>query len=219
MTSTATFECRIDDSDMATRELLSLLFLFSVHLFPAACFDVTEVPPLLNGPVFSLATRTTTADDSNAPTSNMNIVTYASPVSIRPKRLWTVGLYKETLSYQNFKKAGKGVLQLLTQDHIPIIRILGGSSGGDVDKQDECYKLGFKWKEIASEKEDYPLVLPKCKSYLLVELVGDLIDGGSHDIAICRITKMFSDSEEAHLETQYLRDCGIITAQGRIADQ
>ena len=202
---------------MAIRALLPLILLYVICLYPVACFDVTEVPPLLNGPVFSLATTTMT-DESNGSSSNMNIVTYASPVSIRPSRLWAMGLYKETLSYQNFKKTGKGVLQLLTQDHIPIVRLLGGSSGRDIDKQEECCKLGFKWTKLVAEEEDYPVVLSGCKSYLCLELVGDLIDGGSHDIAICRITKMFSDSDEAHLETQLLRDLGIITAQGRIAD-
>ena len=42
----------------------------------------------LSVPVYSLAT----ANEDGS--TNMNIVTYASPVSIEPDRLWMVSLYK-----------------------------------------------------------------------------------------------------------------------------
>lgn len=42
----------------------------------------------LSVPVFSLATVN---EDGS---TNMNIVTYASPVGIEPERLWMVSLYK-----------------------------------------------------------------------------------------------------------------------------
>ena len=186
-----------------------LIFLLFLRLCFAASFDVAAGPPLLNSPVFSLATTT---DDG----TNMNIVTYATPVSIRPERLWAIGLYRETLTYETFKKTGKAVLQLLTENHVPIIRLLGGSSGRDLNKGEECRKLGLEWTSL---EEDQPLVLPGCKSYVCLELQGELVNGGSHDIAICRVTGMFTDTPDVpHLETQKLRDLGIITEQGRVAD-
>lgn len=176
-----------------------------------ASFDLaTGNPPLLNSPVYVLATW-----DDEKGTSNMSVVTYASPVSIQPGRLWAIGIYKQTYSYQNFKKSRRGILQLLTPDHIPVIRLLGGSSGRDVDKELECRKLGYEWKQFAKGQ---PLVLPGCASYICLELQGDLMDGGSHDVAIARVTETFTDSECPHLDTQTLRDLGIITIQGRIAD-
>ena len=197
-----------------------LVVIFSVlyyRLPTIECLHVAAGPPLLNSPVYSLATKRTSDDGGR---TNMNLVTYASPMSIRPDRLWAIGLYKETQSYEIFKETRQGVLQLLTQDHIPIVRLLGGASGRDVDKQMECSKLGFEWKMLREDNQQYPLALSGCKSYLCLELEGEsLIDGGSHGIAICRVTDMFSDSEdEAHLETRLLRELGIITAQGRIAD-
>jgi flavin reductase (DIM6/NTAB) family NADH-FMN oxidoreductase RutF len=198
--------------------LLLLLSLLLGSTRVAIGFDVVDSPPLLNSPVYSLATRIPAAkDDASSSRTNMNLLTYATPVSIRPDRLWAIGLYRETLSWEVFQKEGKGILQLLTPEHIPLIRLLGGSSGRDVDKQEECCKLGWEWKEI---KEEFPLVLPGCLSYVCLELQGDMIDGGTHDVAICKVTKMFTDSAstDPHLDTQTLRDRGLITEQGRIAE-
>ena len=201
---------------MVVRLLLSASILAFFNTYRVECFDITAGPPLLTGPVFSLATSRPLNDAADADSAtNMNIVSYASPMSIRPERLWAIGLYKETYSYENFKKSRKGILQLLTPEHIPIIRLLGGTSGRDLNKEEESRKLGFEWMHYA---DGQPRVLPGCKSYLCLELQDDLIDGGSHDIAICRVTSMFTDSDAAHLDTQTLRDLGIITEQGRIAD-
>lgn len=41
----------------------------------------------------------------------MNIVTYASPIAIKPARKYVVGLYVETLSWRNVKETGRCVLQ------------------------------------------------------------------------------------------------------------
>ncbi|CAN0201620.1 unnamed protein product, partial [Ectocarpus sp. 12 AP-2014] len=73
----------------------------------------------LSVPVFSLATVN---EDGS---TNMNIVTYASPAGIKPERLWMVSLFKVTLSYENFIREGWGVLQLLQRNHAPLVPILG----------------------------------------------------------------------------------------------
>jgi flavin reductase (DIM6/NTAB) family NADH-FMN oxidoreductase RutF len=56
--------------------------------------------------VYSLATLN---EDGS---TNMNIVTFATPVSIEPRRVWAVSLYKHTLSRENFEARGGGVLQV-----------------------------------------------------------------------------------------------------------
>ena len=96
-------------------------------------------PPLytrLSMPVYSLSTRapkpatgsssspeeedTALASSSQpaAPPSpppvseaTMNLVTYAAPVSIKPRR-FALGLYLGTLSHEYFKSSGHGVLQV-----------------------------------------------------------------------------------------------------------
>ena len=54
------------------------------------------VAPLLDVPVYSLATLN--GDGS----TNMNILTYASPMGIRPERLWQISLYRGTRTHANF---------------------------------------------------------------------------------------------------------------------
>lgn len=42
----------------------------------------------------------------------MNIVTYASPIAIKPVHKYALGLYVETLSWQNVKETRHCVLQV-----------------------------------------------------------------------------------------------------------
>ena len=70
----------------------------------------TEAPPVLNSPVYSLATLN--ADGS----TNMQILTYATPVGIGPRK-WAVSLYRPTLTYANWMERRTGVLQLLAWRH------------------------------------------------------------------------------------------------------
>lgn len=65
-----------------------------------------EPPPPINCQVYSLATVGAEGK------TNMNIVTFATPVSLKPARLWALSLYKHTLSRENFERQGKGLLQV-----------------------------------------------------------------------------------------------------------
>ncbi|KAL9190676.1 hypothetical protein ACHAXT_000382 [Thalassiosira profunda] len=167
----------------------------------------------------------------------MNILTYASPVSIRPHRMWAISLYKETLSYANFVRERRGVLQLLKPEHADckskegemgeLIRVLGGSSGRDADKREACKELGYAWERLPDEGAEkginWPEVLPSCAYYLKLELVGELIDCGSHDVALCKVVAMISDREVVDaaeeldsLSTRQLREMKVISELGRV---
>lgn len=184
----------------------------------------TTIPPLIDVPTYSLATL----DESNE--TNMNVVTYVTPVSITPDRLWSVGLVKSSLSHDNFMSRKSGILQLLRPQHSSLVKLLGGSSGNDVDKRTECKRLCFAWESTIEDEEDesLPLVLPHCSFYLLLSCV-EVVDGGSHDIFICKVKKIWTSSEtndesdddddESYLSTRRLRKLGIITKQGRVAKQ
>ena len=54
-----------------------------------------------------------TAEESTAEVliATMNLVTYACPVSIKPRR-FALGLYLGTASHDNFKRTRHGVLQV-----------------------------------------------------------------------------------------------------------
>jgi len=89
-----------------------------------------DPPPVtLSGPVFSLATLN--ADG----TTNMNVLTYAVPVGLKPTRTWVLSLFQGTLSHENFRTRGAGVLQLLRRRHVPLVPILGKQCGRDVNKK------------------------------------------------------------------------------------
>jgi len=201
---------------MAERQLLAgwwlLLFLRSPDIL-ASSLQLTETPPLLDSPTFSLATRN---EDGS---TNMNILTYATPVSVRPTRVWCLGLFKDTLSYENFARTGTGILQLLQEDehHIAVVKVLGGTSGREVDKQAACAKLDCAWIDL---DDDQTKVLPNCASYCRLSAIGELVDVGSHSVAICQVDEMYasnSSGQKKHLSTAKLRELGIITEQGRVA--
>ena len=214
-------------------------------------YHATLIPPLLDVPVYSLSTLGESDYDSSSSTSSstgtsrnqgakctMNILTYASPVSSAPHRMWCISLYKGTLSHENFLRERRGVLQLLGPKHTrsrkkggggDLIRLLGGSSGRDVNKSELCANLGYKWESLPrddeeNEKKDaaWPQVLPSCLYYLKLELEGDLIDCGSHEVALCTVLTMLSGGDATDvveldfLSTRKLRRESIISDLGRV---
>lgn len=76
---------------------------------------------LSNIPVYSLATY-------DGEKVNMNICTYVSAVSMKPKR-YMVALYHQTQSLQNIINSKRAVLQVLGKHHLPLVKILGKKSG------------------------------------------------------------------------------------------
>ena len=187
----------------------------------------------------------------------MNILTYATPVSIRPDRIWSIGLYKGTTTHKNFSIQKEGVLQLLKPKHAPLVKLLGGSSSREVDKAEGCRVLGHPWivsmgKSIHTGDDDdddddndgdrsreEPItitscdLLPDCACYLKLTLVGDLIDCGSHEVALCKVESMSvptdgdcdgysndvgPEPDSEYLSTGLLRKMNIITKQGRVAE-
>jgi hypothetical protein len=67
-----------------------------------------EVPPyaLLSTPVYSLVS------EGSSGRQTMNMITYASPIALRPQRKYALGLYVQSLTYQNIKETGRAVLQV-----------------------------------------------------------------------------------------------------------
>ena len=151
----------------------------------------------------------------------MNIMTYATPVSVTPNRVWSLGLYRDTLTQENLLRKPVAVLQLLTTEQSSLVRILGGTSGRDEDKKAACAKEGFEW--INPDEFLGINVLPDCAAYLFLTVQGGLLDAGSHLIVpYCQVEGMFTTgdtkSPKTHLMTSKLRELGIITEKGRVAD-
>lgn len=195
---------------------MSFILLLAVS---SGALQPTTTPPLLDVPTYALATLN--KDGS----TNMNIMTYATPVSTGPSRVWTLGIYRETLSEENLRRNPTAVLQLLTKRHADLVSVLGGNSGRDIDKRQECAKRGNSWKRC--EELDGLELLPGCAAYVKISIQGGLLDAGSHLIApYCIVQGMYEDENtekndplEDQLKTGYLRELGVITEQGRVANQ
>lgn len=149
------------------------------------------------------------------------------------------------MSHENFARERRGVLQMLRREHAQsqckstdntgevgeLIRMLGGSSGREVDKRAACAELGYAWENLPAGGDDeegieWPQILPTCVYYLKLELVGDMIDCGSHEVALCKVVSMGSDEEIENaadeldsLSTRKLREMGIISELGRVTEK
>ena len=163
------------------------------------------VAPLLDGPVYSLATLDEAGD------TNMNVVTYATPVGIRPERRWALSLFKSTASRSNFARRRRGVLQLLRPEHAPLVYALGGTSAADADKAAACYGAGFAWESSDWDER----VLPRCAAYVSLEAVGEPVDCGDHEVYVCRVVDGVGGFDASHATTGDLRERGLITTEGR----
>lgn len=80
-----------------------------------------------NLPVYSVATT-----DENGEV-NMNIATYVSAVSMKPKKM-AIAIYKGTKSFDNLLKDEEVVLQLLHISQFNLVRKLGQTSGLEYNK-------------------------------------------------------------------------------------
>ena len=148
----------------------------------------------------------------------MNIVTYCSAVAISPVRKYAIGLYVGTLSWENFKRTGVGVLQLLNENHIGLVDLLGKQSGRDVDKLET---LARKHDMRIEEWHDIP-ILSGCSGALLVRLAKEedeigkekhlsLISCGDHEVAICDVVDSYcGDKATPLLTTGILRERGLL---------
>ena len=120
-------------------------------------------PPSVSVPVYSLATTfNDPSDESLHMRPSMNIVTYATPVSVNP-RLYMVSLYHGTMTRDAFQNNRYAVLQLLDQSQADLVPILGKRSGYEYkhnlqqgrgqgqgqgqgySKEEECRKAGHAW--------------------------------------------------------------------------
>jgi flavin reductase (DIM6/NTAB) family NADH-FMN oxidoreductase RutF len=79
------------------------------------------------GAVWSLSTR------SVSEVGNMNICTYVTVMSLKPK-LMMVAVYKNTQTLKNIALGKTVVLQLLTEELAPVVRVCGRQSGKLIDK-------------------------------------------------------------------------------------
>lgn len=127
----------------------------------------------------------------------MNIVTFATTVSVATPKLWVVSLYYDTLTKDSFLSSETAVLQLLTPLQKHLVNVLGMRSGYEksYSKQTECSNLGFHWVQssLASQgnrpgDRSSIELLPRCATYIYLKLK-ETIPAGDHLVALCEVVQ------------------------------
>jgi flavin reductase (DIM6/NTAB) family NADH-FMN oxidoreductase RutF len=143
--------------------------------------------------VWSLSTH------SSSGVSNMNICTYVTAVSLDPK-LMLVAVYKNTQTLMNVAIGKTVLLQLLTEDLAPVVRVCGQKSGKDKDK---IKRLSKRYQLENVEELSYF----KEAAGFAVLVVEQLIEtSGDHFLLVGRVIKAKNLTDTPILTTAYLRD-------------
>ncbi|GHP04528.1 hypothetical protein PPROV_000328200 [Pycnococcus provasolii] len=165
----------------------------NIHASPSSCGPPSKhVFAYLPAPVFALSTNVVpTVGNSNSATTfdshktNVCMVSYAAPVSINPPK-FAMGVYKGTMSHETFMKTRRGVLAVLRPQHRALAKLLGKTSGRDVDKSKSMKELGFdsvcvyEHEVIATAAGVVELVWPDGN---------EAVDCGDHEVVICDVKR------------------------------
>jgi flavin reductase (DIM6/NTAB) family NADH-FMN oxidoreductase RutF len=119
---------------------------------------------LSNLPVYSLATY--------GEKVNMNICTYVSAVSMKPKR-YMVAVYHDTQTLHNITRGKLAVLQVLAKSHLSLVNVLGKKSGLRYNKESYLSKKGVL------DNWDNKTVLSNCAALMEMEKIWSK-DAGDH---------------------------------------
>lgn len=133
---------------------------------------------------------------------NMNICTYVSPLSLKPK-LYGIALYEGTKTLENIRESNYCVLQILRQSHIDLIKVLGKKSGNSFNKELHLASKNMlaNWKGYHVLKDAAALVLLKRRRVLKT---------GDHFLCIFELEASKSAYEDQLLTTKKLIDSGLI---------
>ena len=151
---------------------------------------------IIDLPVYSLL-----SNDING-NINMNICTYVSAVSMKPK-IYSIAIDFKTKTYDNLISCDRVVLQLLSKKNISLVRTLGKKSGKKIDKNNYLKKKKlFNWK-------GYEVLEDVCA---LVELVKseEIKINGDHHIFLFNAVAYKSYSDKDILTTKDLIEKKII---------
>ena len=142
----------------------------------------------VNLPVYSISSKT-------ARNSNMHIITYASQISMQPKR-FVCGVYHGTQTLMNVEASGEFVLQLLADTQYRLVDLLGKKSGKTIDKISRLQKRN----ELAEWNGFY--ILKNCLAVMQLKVISSF-EGGDHRGFLCDVIafKNLNEGETLSLDT------------------
>ncbi len=141
----------------------------------------------INLPVYSISSRFENI-------YNMNICTYTSAVSMKPKQIM-VAIYNDTKTLEIVNNSPKFVLQLLAANQYRMVDLLGKKSGKNIDKISRLVK-----RELVAEWNGYKILKD---ALALTELkVENTMQAGDHKLFLCTVIdyKNLNDGEALTLD-------------------
>jgi flavin reductase (DIM6/NTAB) family NADH-FMN oxidoreductase RutF len=119
-------------------------------------------------------------------------------------KLMLVAVYHGTKTHSNVVSTKQAVLQLLSEELAPVIRVCGHFSGNQIAKIKRLQK-----RYDINYCSDLPY-FEKCAGYLELELLKLISVGGDHDLAIFSVTQHKNLHDKTLLTTDYLRAQGLL---------
>ena len=147
--------------------------------------------------VYSLATR-----NFDTATTNMNICTYVTAVSMDPK-LILVAVYNGTKTLKNLEHFPKGILQILSQDQLNLVKKFGKTSGNTTEK-------------LAKLKDPLEMLnginyLANCVSYMELDFTKAIEIKGDHILYLGKVVSSKTLNPKAEiLTTGFLKEKKVI---------
>ena len=126
----------------------------------------------VNLPVYSISSKTS---DNN----NMHIITYASQISMKPKR-FICGVYHGTQTLSNIEESSEFILQLMADTQYRLVDLLGKKSGKDINKISRLQKRNelIKWNDF--------YILKNCLAVMQLKVISSF-EGGDHKGFLCDV--------------------------------
>ena len=149
----------------------------------------------INLPVYSISSR---FDNMY----NMNICTYTSAVSMKPKQLM-VAIYNDTKTLEIVNNSTTFVLQLLAAKQYRMVDLLGKKSGKNIDKISRLEK-----RKLIAEWNGYKILKD---ALALIELeVVNTMQAGDHTLFLCAVIDYKNINEGEALTLNDLREHRLI---------
>jgi flavin reductase (DIM6/NTAB) family NADH-FMN oxidoreductase RutF len=149
---------------------------------------------IIDAPVYSLATFANGV-------LNMNICTYVSAVSMKPKR-YMVAVYHNTKTLEQLQSTDFAILQLLHTSQSKLVRTLGQKSGFDYDKA----KYLNKTHQLC-EWQGMPVLADACALISLKKM--EVQTAGDHDMYLFDVIA-YKTLKEDVLSINHLREKKLI---------
>jgi len=145
----------------------------------------------VNLPIYSISSKT-------SDNCNMQIITYASQISMQPKR-FICGIYHGTQTLLNIEVSGEFVLQLLADSQYRLVDLLGKKSGKLINK------IGKLQKRNELEEWNGFYILKNCLAVIHLKTISSF-EGGDHKGFLCDVITFKNLNEGNIMTLDTLRD-------------